>query len=370
MGVKKKVRQCKKGAIKEIFDHLSEVEMACGKTSFTLDNNLSEDEKDKVMKSDMDELRHLCLQAMEEANRSRMMVTVLEKEVKEANKKVSVLEGQLNSQEERLSNIIAKLDENKQNLETAAKRSEERADKMEQDKQALESCVKKAEASMNMKFNEVVKLSKGVEEGKSEISKMSSKVNDVVTNVKGLVKGEIKENAAIIREECDRAKSIIISGIPEPNIESAVKRQDHLKKEIGKIFDAIKDPEDKWMEEVLDIKRLGKYITEKGTSNKRPVKVRFDQERTAREVIALAKKLSKVEEMKGIYINKDLSASERIKLRELRGKAREENESRSEEQARNYFFAVRRGKVMKLFKRGLTEEELGATGGEEAPSTQ
>lgn len=202
------------------------------------------------------------------------------------------------------------------------------------------------------------------------MSIMSSKVNEVVTNVKGLVRDEMKENAAIIREECDRAKSIIISGIPEPNIESMVKRQDHLRMVVLKVFDEIKDDEDRWMEDVLEIRRVGKYDSNKKALNKRPVKVRFNSERTAMEVIAMAKRLRKVEGIKKIYINKDLSIPERIKLQELRMKAREENESRSDEEAKNYFFAVRRGKVTKLVKRDVTEEELGATGGERDPTVQ
>lgn len=150
------------------------------------------------------------------------------------------------------------------------------------------------------------------------MSIMSSKVNEVVTNVKGLVRDEMKENAAIIREECDRAKSIIISGIPEPNIESMVKRQDHLRMVVLKVFDEIKDDEDRWMEDVLEIRRVGKYDSNKKALNKRPVKVRFNSERTAMGVIAMAKRLRKVEGIKKIYINKDLSIPERIKLQELR----------------------------------------------------
>ena len=64
-------------------------------------------------------------------------------------------------------------------------------------------------------------------------------------NVKGMVKGEIKVNADMIREECERAKSVIISGLLEPDMESAVKRQDHIRAKVQQVFDKIKDAEDK-----------------------------------------------------------------------------------------------------------------------------
>ena len=93
-----------------------------------------------------------------------------------------------------------------------------------------------------------------------------------------------------------------------------VKRQDHLRNVTQEVFDEIKDDEDRWMEDVLEIRRLGRYDPNKGILNKRPVKVRFNSERTAMEVIALARKLRRIEGMKDVYINKDLSVPERKKL--------------------------------------------------------
>ena len=113
------------------------------------------------------------------------------------------------------------------------------------------------------------------------------------------------------------------------------------------------------MEDVLEMKRVGRFDPSKKGLSKRPVKVRFNTERTAREVMAMARKLRKSQEMKEVYINKDLSLPERIKVQEMRVKAREQNENRTEEEARKYFFAVRRGRMMKLWRRGG-----GAEGGE------
>ena len=356
-----------KGDLERIFKSVQESEMASGEVSFKIDDVLTQEEREKVMSADVEFLRKLCLDLMDESRQNKEIITTLITESRETKKKVSDLEDKLEKQEVILCTVLSKLDENKE-LESSVKRSEERVDKMESDKKALESSVKKAEESMTRKFNEVVQLSKGVEEGKSEISQMSSKVKEAVSNVKGLVKVQMKENADIIREECDRAKSIIISGITEPNIESMVKRQDYMRKAVHEIFEEIKDDEDRWMEDVIEIRRLGKYDPNKGISNRRPVKVRFGSERTAMEVIALARKLRSVERMKDVYINKDLSIPARLRLKELRAKAKEDNDARSDEEARNYFFAVRRGRVMKLTKRDMTEEVVGATGGEDAPS--
>ena len=120
------------------------------------------------------------------------------------------------------------------------------------------------------------------------------------------------------------------------------------------------------MDDVLEIRRVGRYDANKKGLNKRPVKVRFNSERTAREVIAMARKLRRIDGMKELYINKNLSLPERIKVQELREKAREQNKARTEEEAVKYFFAVRRGRVMRLFKRREDEEGVMEQGGEEA----
>ena len=357
------------GDLAKIFRRLQDTEEATEEVSFTLDDVENKEDREKVMSADIDHLRQLCLDLIQEARQDKKTITTLISESQETKKKVTQLEEKLEKHEEILCTVINRLEENKK-LESTVKRSEERVDKMENDKKALEKSVKKAEQSMSLSFNEVVKMRKGVQEDKSEMAKISSEVKEAITNVKTVVKDGMKENANIIREESDRAKSIIITGIPEPKMDSEIKRQDHLKKVIHEVFDEIKDDEDRWMEDVLQIRRVGRYDPNKGELNKRPVKVRFDSERTAMEVMALARKLRRVEKMNGVYINQDLSVTERSRLYELRMKAKNENEARSEEEAKKYFFAVRRGRVMKLTKRDVIEEELGATGGEEAPHVQ
>ena len=361
------------GELDRIFRSLTEQEEASDEVSFSLEEDWIRDRKERVMSADGDTLRKMCLELIEEAGHNKEMVTTLIYESRETKKKIRELEENLKKQEVVLCKVVTRLDENKK-LESSVKRSEERVDKIELDKKSLETNVKKVEESMTLKYNEVVKMKKGLEEDKNELSKMNSKVNEVVTNVKGVVKGvvkeEMRENAPIIKEESDRSKAVIISGLPEPNIESGVKRGDHLRKTTKEVFDVIKDDEDRWMEDVIEIRRLGKYNHNKGAINQRPVKVRFNTERTAMEVLAVARKLRRDDKMKGVYIDRDMSIPERTKHRELRMKAREANEARSEEEAKNHFFAVRWGKVMKLTKRDVSEEEVGAVGGEEAPKTQ
>ena len=165
-------------------------------------------------------------------------------------------------------------------------------------------------------------MSRDLTEDKTEITKMSTKVEEAFDNVKGLVKGEIKNNANLIREECERATSVIISGISEPVIENIVKRQNYVHTAVFTILDNIKEDEDRWKDDVLEIRRVGRYDPEKKSSKKRPVKVRFNSERTAREVLAMANKLRRIDGMKGIYINKDMSLAERKKQQELRVEAK------------------------------------------------
>ena len=284
-------------------------------------------------------------------------VNQLEIETENTRSQVEEMKSRINKQDKILNVLIKNMDESKKSIESSVKKSEEYVGKMELNKKEIESSIKKSEEIVGKKYNEVVKLSKDLTEDKNEITKMSTKVEEAVGNVKGLVKGEIKNNANLIREECERASSIIVTGISEPVIENIVKRQDYVQTAVYTVLDNIKEDDDRWKEDVLEIRRVGRYDPDKKGNNKRPVKVRFNSERTAREVLAMANKLRWIDGMKGIYINKDMSLTERKNLQELREEARNLNENRTDEEAKKYFFAVRWGKVKKLVKRIVSREE-------------
>ena len=367
--------------IRKIFKQLSDEEKGSRRSSFSLDfveslmnKDGAEQEESGNVSNELESLRKVCKELISSARKSHKVIDSMENDGKVMKKKIQELEVEAQVARKEVKELREKLERQDKILQAVL-------DRMEENKKELELNVKKAEECVETKYNEVVKMSKGMEEEKNKWSKMNTRVKEVFNSheeqvvkmteiideqkkqkvemekkVKGMVKGELQANVEMIREECERAKSIVISGIVEPDIESIVKRQDHVTRKVQEIFESIKDSEDKWMEDVLEVRRLGKYDGTKKGLNKRPVKVRFNTERTAREVIAMARKLRKIEGMENVYINKDLSLAERTNEHELRMKAREQNETRTEEEERKHFFVVRRGKVIKLFK---TREEEG-----------
>lgn len=102
-------RYIKKGDLKGIFKSLQEPEMASGGVSFKLDDILSEEEREKVMSVDMDSLRKLCLELMEEAKNSKDLVTTLVHDALEMKKKVRKLEDTLEKQDAVLTTSLPDL---------------------------------------------------------------------------------------------------------------------------------------------------------------------------------------------------------------------------------------------------------------------
>lgn len=321
---------------------------------------------EKISNADLGSLKEICVELadlMKERGREnailREKVDTMGKELAETRSQMGKLKEKFSKQDTTLKNILDKIDECEKSVESGVKKTEDCMVEVLKGTEDLSSRlteVKHAEEKVNLTYSEVTKISKNVDDKMNKMEKISANVKESMdeveelmkNEVKGMVREELKENPEIIREENQRASSIIISGIPEPGIVNRAKREDHERGEVVKVLDMIKEAEDRWSDDILEVRRVGKFNRTRGAVNKRLIKVRFNTEKTAREVIAMASKLSRNEETKGIYINKDLPMAERIKGRQLRNEAKEKNQARSEQEAKQHFFAVRRWRVVKV----------------------
>ena len=327
---------------------------------------------ERISSADLGSLKEICVELvdlMKERGREnailREKVDIMGKELTEARSQMVKLKEKFSKQDTTLKIILDKINECEKSVESGVKKTENcmaEVLKGTEDLSTRLTEVKQAEEKVNLTYSEVAKISKNVDDKVNKMEKISANVKESMdeveeimkSEVKGMVREELKENPEIIREENQRATSIVISGIPEPGIVNRAKREDHEKREVVKVLDMIREDEDKWADDILEVRRVGKFNRTRGAVNKRLIKVRFNTEKTAREVIAMASKLSRNEETKGIYINKDLSMAERMKGQQLRNEAKEKNQARSEQEAKQHFFAVRQWRVVKLRVHGET----------------
>ena len=112
---------------------------------------------------------------------------------------------------------------------------------------------------------------------------------------------------------------------------------------INEIIAEVVEDGESAMSSVEEQYRIGKYEENKN----RPIKLKFATQALAEEVIRGAWRLSKKDEYKGVWINRDLDEVERVKQKELVNEAKEKNDIRTEEEKKEFYWKVLDLKIIK-----------------------
>ena len=148
---------------------------------------------------------------------------------------------------------------------------------------------------------------------------------DIVRKLDDTIERVIEDKLSEVKEELlekeSRKSNIIIYGVPEANNSDRETRLAHEKNKIKEITDEIAVTDIN----VVDSFRLGRYDPSK--KGPRPLKIKLESHHQQLNVLKAARLLSssKIENMKKIYIKKDLTQKERQDYQKLREalKARE-----------------------------------------------
>lgn len=104
--------------------------------------------------------------------------------------------------------------------------------------------------------------------------------------------------------------------------------------------------------DVEEIMRLGTYEESKD----RPLKIRMKTQVAAEGLLRYSWKLKTNEDTKMIYIRRNMTEEERVKVREMMTEAKEKNEARSEEEKKKFFWRVRNERLKKWWIGERTQE--------------
>ena len=157
----------------------------------------------------------------------------------------------------------------------------------------------------------------------------------------------IQQKETMVRNIAEKKRSIVVSGLKEENIRNWQERKRMEEERIKNLFSKISEEEDVFVE-VEDYIRLGKY--EEGKS--RAMKIRLKSQVTAERLISMSWKLKDTQETRMIYVKRNMTQEERVRMRELITEARERNEARSEDDKTKFFWKVRNEKVWKWWING------------------
>ena len=177
-------------------------------------------------------------------------------------------------------------------------------------------------------------LKKIIDEQKKE----KKELRDEVINV-------IKQEKRLVRDTVEKVKCLVIFGIPEEKILNKMEREEKEKEKVKKVLVAASEDEGITGIKVEDIFRIGKFEENKN----RPVRIKFATQSMAEEILYGSWRLAGKEELKNVWINKDLDEGERLKVRELVEEAKQKNDSRTEEEKLKFYWKVRDWQVRKRF---------------------
>ena len=174
-----------------------------------------------------------------------------------------------------------------------------------------------------------------------------------------VIRKEVVDRALpLLKQEMDRNRSIIISGVGESPVEQGPERE---RVEKGKVRHLLHAIEKGWaFHEISNIIRLGNYGDHDYRNIPRMVKVTFRDEATANAVLSNSRALKRSSSLSHIYIRRDLPKDTRIKFREVLREVRAKNESRTEQQKNKFFWRV--GKKLEPHK-VIIEEGINVGGG-------
>ena len=158
----------------------------------------------------------------------------------------------------------------------------------------------------------------------------------------------IKKNENLIRDTVDRKKCVMVFGLKEEKQPFWQEREKQEKKTAERIIREVEDEEKRFEDEIEEVTRIGRYVE----GGSRPLRVKFQSQAAAEEVLVRAQKLARKEEFKKVWIKRDHSAEEREKIRELWNEADGKNESRTESEKKKFRWKVVDMRLRKWYIRG------------------
>ncbi|MPD06834.1 hypothetical protein E2C01_102665 [Portunus trituberculatus] len=176
-------RRGEKGDIMQTFERLAEEGKEAKSISFDLEEVSGIEDSQDVMNMDETTLRSVCVKLIDNSRRNKGLIRSLmgdvvglkrkvkqfETEAENMRSQFEELKNELSKQDEVLNALLNNVEENNKAVEASVKKSEECVGKMEQNKREIETSVKKSKELMERKYNEVVKLSRDLNEDKSEL---------------------------------------------------------------------------------------------------------------------------------------------------------------------------------------------------------
>ena len=200
-------------------------------------------------------------------------------------------------------------------------------------------------SAMNIKIDEVRTSHEEAQTSFREIIKQQEKQRSQLAQ-KEVVK-VLQQEEEMVRNIAERKKCVVIHGLREEKIEKWQERKEKEEEKIKTLLNNVLG-EDSAVGMVEEHLRLGKF--EEGKS--RAVKVTLKSQGDAESLLRNAWKLKNSQETNMIYVRRNMSQEERIKMKEMVAQMKQKNEERTEEEKEEFFWKIRNDRLWKWWIKG------------------
>ena len=188
--------------------------------------------------------------------------------------------------------------------------------------------------------NEIGELKKETKKSWADMVKGDSEVKKTVMDVIKRnfdedIRGELVHRAMpMMKQEVDRFRSVVITGIEEPTGSTFQEREELEKGNIRKVLKALNM---EWASgDIATRLRLGMYSTL--ATRPRQIKLTFVREETQKEILRRAHNLKSLSEYSYIFIRKDMTKEERNRINSILEEVKTLNEKRTEADKKKFFW--------------------------------
>ncbi|MPC75628.1 hypothetical protein E2C01_070021 [Portunus trituberculatus] len=233
---------------------------------------------------------------------------------------------------EKVKNLNTQLQEENDNL-----KKQLRSEMMDLKKQSVKVVEEKQSVWIKQREGNEESLKKIVEKQQKEKQGITDKVISV-----------IKEKKKLVRDTVDKVKCVVVFGVREEKIVNRSEREAKEKEEIKNILMTVAEEGNQAINLVEEFHRFGKFEEQK----ERPLKIKFATQVQAVVVLNGSWKLASNDELKNVWINKDLDEEEeRTRVKELVTEAKQKNDMRTEDEKEQFYWRVRDLRLRKKFIR-------------------
>ncbi len=243
-----------------------------------------------------------------------------------------IWKGQLDDREKKWSGKVKALESELGEVKKEKEKIKEENKSLKEEISEVKKCEEEIQSSVRNVEKKQFQWEKVNVENEQSLQEIMKHQEKEKQEIEKKIVSVIKEKK-MVRDTVDKVKCVVLFGVKEDNIVDRLERERKEKENIRQIIAEVVEDEDRALNQVEEIHRIGKYEENKD----RPLKVKFATQTQAEEIINGGWKLANKVEWKKFRLTV-IWMKRRERNRELVKDAKVKNDNRTEEERKKFYW--------------------------------